>query len=238
VVEYINNQNPTDTAKEILIRAEKLTRVIPAEIPVTLVKDVTINITASQFVVITGPSGSGKSSLLYLLGLLDTPTSGKLWIGNKDTSLLTPEELAYLRLSQIGFVFQFHFLLPEFSALENVMLPMQKLGKLSKNEQIEKAKTLLAQFGLGDHFHKLPKQLSGGQSQRVAIARSLANDPQYILADEPTGNLDSKSTETVRQILRSLVSKEKRTVITVTHDLHFAENPDLLIHIVDGQVVS
>jgi len=134
-----------------------------------------------------GPSGSGKSSLLYLLGLLDSPTSGKLWLDEEETSQFSDNQLARIRLQRIGFVFQFHFLLAEFSSLENVMLPMRKLGQLSELQAKQKASQLLENLGMKDHQHKLPSQLSGGQRQRVAIARALANDPVLILADEPTG---------------------------------------------------
>jgi lipoprotein-releasing system ATP-binding protein len=221
---------------DILIHTQNLTRILPAEVPVTLVKNISITIPKGHFVVIKGPSGSGKSSLLYLLGLLDRPTSGKLWFDDTDTETLSDKELADVRLKKVGFVFQFHFLLPEFSALENVILPMQKLAKLSDKAMRERAKDLLSSLGLSDQINKIPKQLSGGQSQRVAIARALANEPELILADEPTGNLDSVSSDNVSQILRSLASEHNRTVITVTHDQTFAVNPDLLITIIDGEV--
>jgi lipoprotein-releasing system ATP-binding protein len=146
--------------------------------------------------------------------------------------------LADVRLKKLGFVFQFHFLLPEFSALENVMLPMQRLAILSQTEIKKNAKELLTSLGLSDQMHKLPKQLSGGQSQRVAIARALANNPQLILADEPTGNLDTASSSNVQNILRELTQQHGRSVVVVTHDEKFAEKADRVIRIVDGKIVS
>lgn len=221
----------------ILLKAESLTRVLDTEeIPVTLVKGANVEIKAGEFVAITGPSGSGKSSLLYLLGLLDKPTSGKLFYEGEDISSYSPSRLARLRLEHMGFVFQFHFLLPEFSALENVMIPMRKLGALSNAEIEKEALARLADLGLADHAHKLPGQLSGGQRQRVAIARALANSPKLILADEPTGNLDTVSSRTVQDILQNLVQTKGCSVIVVTHDPEFARRCDRTITIVDGAI--
>jgi len=222
----------------VIIRSENLTRTLSGEIPITLVKDITLEIKAGEFVVITGPSGSGKSSLLYLLGLLDKPTSGKIWLNDENISEYDENKLADIRLKELGFVFQFHFLLPEFSALENVMLPMQKLGKLSKTQIKERAGELLKSLGLEEQIHKIPKQLSGGQSQRVAIARALANNPMLILADEPTGNLDSISSANVQNILRDLAHEHNRAVVAVTHDQDFAKTADKIIHIIDGKLAD
>ncbi|MDP2206811.1 MAG: ATP-binding cassette domain-containing protein, partial [Alphaproteobacteria bacterium] len=147
------------------------------------------------------------------------------------------DALADIRLAQIGFVFQSHFLLPEFSIMENVMLPMQRLGRISPAAMRKRAGDLLESFGLGAHLHKLPKQLSGGQSQRVAIARALANDPPILLADEPTGNLDSASSLNVQAILKDLAHQHGRAVAVVTHDAAFAATADRIIHIVDGHIV-
>lgn len=222
-----------------LLKAEHLTRVLDTEeIPVTLVNEADVEIKAGEFVAITGPSGSGKSSLLYLLGLLDKPTSGKLFYEGEDISSYSPSRLARLRLEHMGFVFQFHFLLPEFSALENVMIPMRKLGALSNAEIEKEALARLADLGLADHAHKLPGQLSGGQRQRVAIARALANSPKLILADEPTGNLDTVSSRTVQDILQNLVRSKGCSVVVVTHDPEFAKRCDRTITIVDGAIVS
>lgn len=221
-----------------LIEAEHLTRVLPATVPVTLVRDVSMAVGEREFIAITGPSGSGKSSLLYLLGLLDRPTSGSLKIAGQDTSALGDNALARLRLEMLGFVFQFHFLLPEFTILRNVELPMRKAGRLPAAEMHDRAAGLLEDLGLAGHLDKRPDQLSGGQRQRVAVARALANDPQVLLADEPTGSLDSKSSEQVFQILRDLVHKRGKTVIAVTHDMDIAARVDRRIHLVDGKVVS
>ena len=220
-----------------VLRTEKLTRILPNEIPVTLVQDIDITIGQSEFVAIMGPSGSGKSSLLYLLGLLDSPTSGKLWLDEEETSQFSDNRLAQIRLQRIGFVFQFHFLLAEFSSLENVMLPMRKLGLLSELQAKQKASQLLENLSMKDHQHKLPSQLSGGQRQRVAVARALANDPVLILADEPTGALDTKSSENVRTILHDLSQNHQCAIIAVTHDAEFAKVADRQIHLVDGRLV-
>jgi lipoprotein-releasing system ATP-binding protein len=221
-----------------LVEARKVTRILPGVVPTTLVRGVTLRISGNEFVAITGPSGSGKSSLLYLLGLLDLPTAGEVLIDGKATAHMSEHERALVRLSTLGFVFQFHFLLPELSIAENVALPMRALGKLSPRQIEERSKSLLAALGLGDHVRKRPDQLSGGQRQRVAVARALANNPPLILADEPTGSLDSKASEQVFQILRDLVDKEKKTVVAVTHDLDLARRMDRRLQMIDGAVIA
>jgi lipoprotein-releasing system ATP-binding protein len=220
-----------------VLSAERLTRRLSGEVPVTLIADANVEIRRGEFVTITGPSGSGKSSLLYLLGLLDTPTAGSLRVDGKETAGLNDDELADLRLATMGFVFQFHFLLPEFTALENVMLPMQRLRRLPPRQMRERAEGLLSGLGLASEIDKLPSQLSGGQSQRVAIARALANDPLLILADEPTGNLDTASSQNVRNILRELAHAHDRAVVVVTHDPRFVAAADRVITVVDGRIV-
>jgi lipoprotein-releasing system ATP-binding protein len=228
----------TAAAAAPLIAARAATRILPGLVPTTLVHDIDLAIRANEFVAITGPSGSGKSSLLYLLGLLDVPTAGEVLIGGRATSAMDEEERALTRLSTIGFVFQFHFLLPEFSARDNVMLPMRALGRLSLSAMRERADTLLAALGLAEHAQKRPDQLSGGQRQRVAVARALANEPPLILADEPTGSLDSKSSEQVFAILRDLVDRHGKTVVAVTHDLDLAARMSRRIQLADGAIVS
>jgi lipoprotein-releasing system ATP-binding protein len=220
-----------------VIEAEGLTRQLPGEVTVTLVDDASLAVQEGEFVAITGASGSGKSSLLYLLGLLDRPTSGHIWLHGQDASALDEDALAELRLEQLGFVFQFHFLLPEFTALENVMLPMRRLGRLRQGEIEARAMELLASLDLAGEANKLPKQLSGGQSQRVAIARALANDPLLILADEPTGNLDTSASANVQNILRDLAHRHGRAVIVVTHDRDFAAAADRVIEMSDARIV-
>ena len=219
-----------------ILTAEQVGRVLPAEVPVTLVQDVSLAVERGEFVAIMGPSGPGKSSLLYLLGLLDTPTSGRILLDGQDTSGFGEDELATTRLQKLGFVFQFHFLLAEFSVLDNVLLPMRRLGALAEDLARQRAEHLLDQLGLREHWHKRPHQISGGQRQRAAIARALANDPLIILADEPTGNLDTRAGANVRQILHDLTREFGKTVIAVTHDLTFAKAADRQIGIVDGLI--
>ncbi|MBP1150304.1 ABC transporter ATP-binding protein [Methylocaldum sp. RMAD-M] len=219
-----------------VLRAEHLGRTLAGEVSVTLVEDINLEIERGEFVCIMGPSGSGKSSLLYLLGLLDVPTSGRVWLDGEDTSAYGENELANRRLEKLGFVFQFHFLLAEFSVLDNVTLPMRRLGKLGDAAIRSRGMELLARLGVAEQSAKHPHQLSGGQRQRVAIARALANDPLVVLADEPTGNLDSVSSATVRQILHDLAHQMGKTVVAVTHDAAFASAADRRIGLVDGKI--
>ena len=221
-----------------LIEARNVTRILPGIVPTTLVHDIDLAIRGNEFVAITGPSGSGKSSLLYLLGLLDLPTSGEVLIRGEATTSMAEEDRAHARLSMLGFVFQFRFLLPEFTVLENVMLPMRALGKLSKAQMRARGDELLGSLGLGDDMNKRPDQLSGGQRQRVAVARALANEPPVILADEPTGSLDSKASEQVFEVLRDLVHTQGKTVVAVTHDLGMAARMDRQVELIDGAIVA
>ncbi len=214
-----------------------MTRILPGPVPVTLVDNVSLAIRPGELVAITGPSGSGKSSLLYLLGLLDAPTAGAVLIDGEDASRLDAEAQAAIRLERIGFVFQFHFLLPEFRVLDNVTVPMRKLDRLSAREAEARGRQLLADMDLAEHARKRPDQLSGGQRQRVAVARALANDPQLILADEPTGSLDQKSSRNVFEIFRRLVHDQGRTIVMVTHEPDLAAECDRQVHLVDGRIV-
>jgi lipoprotein-releasing system ATP-binding protein len=223
---------------EILLRAKGLTRTLPGDVPVTLVQDIDLEIGKGEFLAITGPSGSGKSSLLYLLGLLDQPTGGQLWLEGAETAGLDENQLADMRLSRLGFVFQANFLLPEFTALENVMLPIRRLGRLDQEAARRRAMALLTDLGLESQADKLPHKMSGGQNQRVAIARALANDPAIIFADEPTGNLDTVSSAMVQGILKNLSHDRGRTVIVVTHDTAFAAQCDRIIRVVDGKLAA
>ena len=221
-----------------LIEARGVTRILPGIVPTTLVHDIDLHVEDNEFVAITGPSGSGKSSLLYLLGLLDLPTAGEVLISGRATANMNEEERAQTRLETLGFVFQFHFLLPEFTCLDNVVLPMRALGRLTPVAMRARASELLDSLGLAEHRHKRPDQLSGGQRQRVAVARALANEPPVILADEPTGSLDSKAREQVFLILRGLVDERGKTVVAVTHDLQLAARMDRRIHLADGGIVA
>ena len=225
-----------------LLETRAVTRVIGGDIPTTLVAGIDFAVQPGEFVAVTGPSGSGKSSLLYLLGLLDKPTTGEVFLDGEATNRLGEDARAAMRLSKLGFVFQFHFLLPEFSALENVMLPMRALGALSEKDMRARATDILASLGLADHARKRPDQMSGGQRQRVAIARALANDPIVILADEPTGNLDTASSAQVLSIMRNLVdssrSEHGKAIVIVTHDLELAAKADRRVHIVDGRIAA
>jgi lipoprotein-releasing system ATP-binding protein len=220
------------------VEAKNVTRVLPGTVPVTLVREIDVAIMPGEFVAITGPSGSGKSSLLYLLGLLDQPTDGRILVHGQDTSGLSGDELAALRLQRVGFVFQFHFLLPEFSALDNVLVPIRRLGRWSDKDARQRAEQLLTDVGLADQIKKRPDQMSGGQRQRVAIARSMANDPDIVLADEPTGSLDQKNGQLVFEIFARLATEYRKSVITVTHDPHLAQQTHRQIHLVDGRIVD
>ena len=219
-----------------LLEMRQVTKIIDGAVATTLVRDINLAVMPGDFMAITGPSGSGKSSLLYLLGLLDAPTSGTVFVNGVDAGPLDEEERANLRLSEIGFVFQFHFLLPEFTALENVLLPMRALARLSENEARMRGQAILKSLGLEGHAQKLPGQLSGGQRQRVAIARALANDPKVILADEPTGNLDTAASNQVLEIFETLAKESGRAIVFVTHDLDLARRAGRQIRIVDGMI--
>jgi lipoprotein-releasing system ATP-binding protein len=219
-----------------ILEARHIGRTLAGDPPVTLVRDVSLVIEPGKFTTIVGPSGCGKSSLLYLLGMIDRPTSGELLFEGREVSKLSGDARAKLRLQRFGFVFQFHFLLPEFSARENVMIPMQRLRKLSFEGIKARADALLGELGLEGKEAKTPDKLSGGERQRVAIARALANDPALILGDEPTGNLDSHNSQNVVDVLKRLAHEEGRAVACVTHDLDIAEQSDIRIEMLDGMI--
>jgi lipoprotein-releasing system ATP-binding protein len=221
-----------------LLIARNLTRTLPLTVPVRLVNDLSFSADKGEFISITGPSGSGKSSLLYLLGLLDLPDSGELFIAGQNTAQLGDKERSKMRLTHIGFVFQFHFLLEEFSVLENITIPMRRLGALAPEKQRARALEILDELGINEHAGKKPSQLSGGQRQRVAVARAIANNPPLLLADEPTGNLDSKNSRIVHDILKALARDKGTCVIMVTHDTELAADTDRNIHLVDGAVAT
>ena len=219
-----------------VLEARGLGRVLPGPVPVTLVRGIDLAIAPGEFVAITGPSGSGKSSLLYLLGLLDRPSEGSVRLEGRDTADLGENARARLRLTRLGFVFQFHFLLPEFTVLGNVLIPMRKLAALPDAAMRRRGADLLERLGLADQAHKRPDQLSGGQRQRVAIARALANAPRVVLADEPTGNLDTHNAQIVFDTFAGLARDTGTAVVTVTHDEHLAAQTDRRILLVDGRI--
>ena len=202
-----------------------------------VLKDMSFGIEKGQFVSITGKSGSGKSTLLYLLSTMDTDFEGSIRINGEEMQGKSNKWLADFRNHYIGFVFQFHFLLPEFTTLRNVMLPGLKRAKYAKDEVEHKAYGLLKLLGVEDQANKRASLLSGGQQQRVAIARALINDPLIVMGDEPTGNLDSKNTAIVFDLFRQLASENGQTMLIVTHDDEFAEKSDHVIHLADGRVV-
>ena len=219
-----------------LLEARQAGRILHGEVTTTLVNDISLQVMPGEFVAITGPSGSGKSSLLYLLGLLDIPTEGDVFVGGKATKALDENQRADLRLATLGFVFQFHFLLPEFSALQNVLLPMRALGRRDDTQKLSRAHELLTTLGLADHLWKRPDQLSGGQRQRVAIARALANEPSVILADEPTGNLDGANAAQVFELMLELNRERGTSLVIVTHDERLAARMDRVLRLADGKL--
>lgn len=203
-----------------------------------VLKNIAFDVKKGEFLSMIGKSGSGKSTLLYILSTMDTDYNGELYIDNQLVTGQTKDQLAELRNEKIGFVFQFHYLLPEFSCLHNVMIPALKLGKLSEKEIEEKAYQKLEILGLQDQALKSAGKLSGGQQQRVAIARALINDPLMIMGDEPTGNLDSKNTDIVFDIFQNLTKNYGQTIIAVTHDDDFAHKSDRIIEMKDGEIIK
>lgn len=203
-----------------------------------VLKDVTFSAQKGEFLALVGKSGSGKSTLLYVLSTMDTDFEGRLVINSEPMNGKTQNELSAFRNQHIGFVFQFHYLLPEFSVLENVMIPALKMKRLLRPEIEHKAYSHLETLGLKDQALKLASKLSGGQQQRAAIARALINDPSIIMGDEPTGNLDSKNSQTVFDIFREIARQGRQTIIAVTHDEDFAANCDRVLELSDGRLVK
>lgn len=223
----------------VVLRTEGLIRDLGAgEVMTRILYGIDMEVRRGEFVALTGLSGSGKSTLLYLLGALDRPTEGRVLLEGIDVSELDDDERAELRGEKLGFVFQFHFLLPEFSVLENVMLPMLRRGKYSEDQCEDKARDVLELIGLGPLADRRPNQLSGGQQQRVSIARAVANEPSIILADEPTGNLDSKNGIIVMELFEKLVREQAMTVIMVTHERSFAARASRRIDMRDGRILT
>jgi lipoprotein-releasing system ATP-binding protein len=206
-------------------------------VKIDVLKDVTFSINRGEFCSITGKSGCGKSTLLYVLSTMDTDYSGELFIDNELMTNKTEKELAYVRNEKIGFVFQFHYLLNEFSVLKNVMLPGFKSGKLTDEELEHKAYELLKNLGIEKLSNKMAYQISGGEKQRVAIARSMINDPVILMCDEPTGNLDSRNSDIVFEIFKELVDTYNKTLLVVTHDENFSNKTHHIISMQDGRIL-
>jgi putative ABC transport system ATP-binding protein len=205
------------------------------EVEVEVLKDITIAIARGEFVSVMGPSGSGKSTLLYLIGGLDKPTSGSIRINGKELAKMQDEEESLLRRRDLGFVFQFYNLIPNLTVAENIMLPVLLDGKNLKRDE-GKMEQILEDVGLSDRRHHTPRELSGGQQQRVAIARALVNEPDIILADEPIGNLDSKTGTEIMKLLQRINRERGKTIIQVTHSEEAAAYGDRIIHVRDGKV--
>jgi lipoprotein-releasing system ATP-binding protein len=222
----------------VALRCENLHRYLgEGEGRVHVLRGVSFAAQPGRTTAIVGPSGCGKSTLLYLLGLLDKPDEGSIWIREQLMSNTGDLERTAARGEHIGFVFQFHFLMQEFTALENVMMPMRKLGKLSDEQMVQRARSLLGDVGLADKTHRLATQLSGGEQQRVAVARALANQPAIILADEPTGNLDQKNSAMVFDLLTRLAKENGQAVVLVTHNPEIANRCDEIRPMRDGLFV-
>src|SRR5882757_5760928 len=229
---------PTKAGSEIALRCENLHRYLgQGEGRVHVLRGVSFEARRGNVTAIVGPSGCGKSTTLYLLGLLDQPDGGSIWIRDQLMSNSSDLERTAARCDHIGFVFQFHFLMQEFSALDNVMMPMRKLGRLGEEEMVARAHSLLTAVGLGEKTHRLATQLSGGEQQRVAVARALANQPAIILADEPTGNLDAKNSGLVFDLLTRLAKENGQAVVLVTHNPDIANRCDEIKPMRDGEFV-
>ena len=223
----------------LALRCEGLHRYLgQGEGRVHVLRGVSFEAKRGNVTAIVGPSGCGKSTLLYLLGLLDQPDGGSIWIRDRLMSNSSDLDRTAARGEHIGFVFQFHFLMQEFSALDNVMMPMRKLGRLSESAMAERARGLLADVGLGEKTHRLGTQLSGGELQRVAIARALANQPAIILADEPTGNLDVRNSGLIFDLLTRLAKENGQAVVLVTHNPEIANRCDEIKPMRDGEFVK
>ena len=203
-----------------------------------VLRDISFSIDKGEFVSITGKSGCGKSTLLYILSTMDTDYTGELFIDNESMANKSEEELAFVRNEKIGFVFQFHYLLNEFSVLKNVMLPGFKSSKQTEEELEHKAYELIKKLGIEKLATKMAYQVSGGEKQRIAIARSMINDPVMLMCDEPTGNLDSKNTDIVFEIFNELVDTFNKTILVVTHDENFANKTHRIITMQDGEIIT
>lgn len=221
----------------VALEARELRKVFTGQVTQEVLKGINLQFPAGEFAAIVGPSGSGKSTLLYILGALDMPTTGSVLVAGRAVESLSQKEVAAVRNKHIGFVFQFHFLLPEFTALENVLMPALIGG--ARREVVERrGLSLLDRVGLAGKARQRSTRLSGGEQQRVAVARALINQPSLVLCDEPTGNLDTKNSEAVYTLLRELNTENKQTILVVTHDPGFAAKTDRIVRLVDGLVDS
>ena len=225
-------------SKEIILQTRGLGKYFYEPQKYKVLDDISFEVAKGEFLTIVGKSGCGKSTMLYCLSTMDTDYEGELYIGKEKATGKSTDKLATLRNENIGFVFQFHYLLPEFSCLKNVMIPALKLGKYSVEEVESRAYEKLTMLGLKDQALKEASKLSGGQQQRVSIARALINDPAIIMGDEPTGNLDSKNTEIVFDIFKQLAQDFGQTIIAVTHDNDFAKASDRTIEMADGKIIN
>lgn len=223
--------------EQIILETKQINKYFHDPVTVQVLKDITFSIRKSEFASIIGKSGCGKSTLLYILSTMDTDYEGQLFIDGQSIKEKKESELAFIRNEKIGFVFQFHYLLNEFSVLRNVMLPGLKLGKYSEKEIEHRAYEKLKILGIENEALKNPNQLSGGQKQRVAIARALINDPLIIMGDEPTGNLDKKNSEIVFAIFQELAEEYHQSLLIVTHDNSFAERTHRIIEMEDGSII-
>lgn len=220
-----------------IIQIKNLTKIFGDGVEIKALDGVDMDIERGEFLAIIGPSGSGKSTLLNQIGILDTPTSGTILLDGVDVTKMSDKQRSITRNRKLGFIFQYHHLLPDFNALENVMMPLLISGiKSSKAREV--ARKVLDEVGLSDRMDHRPNQLSGGQNQRVAIARALVNKPSIVIGDEPTGNLDSKASENIYELLRQLNREHNQTFILVTHDERMAAKTDRIIRLVDGRVAE
>ncbi len=222
----------------IILETKGVTKYFHDPIKFKVLSDIDICITKGEFVSIVGKSGCGKSTLLYILSTMDTDYEGKLFLNGDLLTAQNDKTLAHVRNEKIGFVFQFHYLLPEYNVLKNVMIPGIKLAKYPVKELEHRAMEHLRTLGMQEHALKSPNQLSGGQKQRVAIARALINDPLIIMGDEPTGNLDKKNSDIVFEIFSNLIKEKQQTMLIVTHDNDFAERTQRIIELADGKIIN
>jgi lipoprotein-releasing system ATP-binding protein len=220
-----------------IIEIRGLEKVYRDGVEVKALDGLDLDVKKGEFLSIVGPSGSGKSTLLHMIGILDTPTKGTILIDGQDVTSMDDRQRSSARNKLLGFIFQYHHLLPDFTALENVMMPLLIAGK-KKDEAAREAEKLLNEVGLKDRLHHFPGQLSGGQNQRVAVARALVNKPKIVIGDEPTGNLDSHSSDKVYELLRKLNREFDQTFILVTHDENMARKTDRIVRIVDGKITE